>query len=80
MTRERLFQFRKMPFDLNCAETMLQKLIHKVVAGLQWDTYLILLDDSITIKNTFNDMIQTSITVFDKLLEYGFKLKSKNCT
>lgn len=44
---------------------MLQKLIHKVVAGLQWDTYLILLDDSITIKNTFNDMIQTSITVFD---------------
>jgi hypothetical protein len=54
--------------------------MEKIMTGLQWDIYLIYLDDIIMVGKTFENMIRNLTMVFDRLLEAGLKLKDKKCT
>ena len=48
--------------------------------GLQRHVCLIYLDDIIVYGSTFETMIKNLVTVFDKLVEAGLKLKVRKCT
>lgn len=78
-TGKGLFQFRKMPFGLACAPATFERLMERVMIGLQWDICLIYLYDIIVVAETFEQMIARLKLVFDRLKQAGLKLKPKKC-
>ncbi|CAC5368541.1 unnamed protein product [Mytilus coruscus] len=77
-TRRGLFQFRKMPFRLACAPATFERLMERVMAGLQWNIFLVYLDDIIVVGRNFEEMLTNLRQVFDRLIDAGLKLKPKS--
>ena len=78
--RKALFDLTVMPFGLCNAPVTFERLMESVLAGLHWQIYLIYLYDVIVIGKNFKDMIKDLSHIFDRLLEAGLKLKSRNAT
>ncbi len=76
-TPDGLFEFTKMPFGLCNAPATFQRLI---LAGLQWTSCLVYLDDVIIVAKTFEEHLHNLRTVFDRLREAGLKLKPTKCS
>ena len=68
-----------MPFGLKGAPATFERLMERVLAGLQWDICLIYLDDVIVLGRLFEDMVINLKTVYDRLLAAGLTLKAKKC-
>lgn len=79
-SRKDLFKFRLMPFGLCSAPATFQRLMEKVMFGVQWQICLVYLDDVIVAGKAFEDMIKNLQVVFDRLKMAGLKLKPKKCT
>ena len=75
---EGLFEFKVMPFGLCNAPATFQRLMDLVLAGLQWSTCLVYLDDIIIIGRTFEDHLQ-QIKAVERLKEAGLKLQPPKC-
>ncbi|CAC5402085.1 Transposon Ty3-I Gag-Pol polyprotein,Transposon Ty3-G Gag-Pol polyprotein [Mytilus coruscus] len=56
-TRRGLFQFRVMPFGLCCAAQTFERLMETILAGLQWETCLVYIDDIIVFGKTLDGML-----------------------
>jgi len=54
--QEGLFEFNVMPFGLCNAPATFQRLMNAVLAGLQWTSYLIYIDDIIVVRSTFDHL------------------------
>ena len=54
-TQEGLFEFNVMPFGLCNAPATFQRLMNSILAGLQWTTCLIYIDDIIVVGRTFDE-------------------------
>lgn len=78
-TRKGLIQFRVIPFELCSAPATFQRLMETVLAGVQWQIYLLYLDDGIVVGRTFEDMLTNLRTVFNRLKGAGLKLKPTKC-
>ena len=78
-TTEGLFDFNVMPFGLCNAPATFQRLMDMVLAGLQWSSCLVYLDDIIVIGKTFEDHLINLREVFKHLKEAGLKLKPDKC-
>ena len=78
-THEGLFEFRIMPFGLCNAPATFQRLMDAVLAGLQWSTCLVYIDDIVIPGKTFQVHLAHLRAVFDRLKEAGLKLKPKKC-
>lgn len=68
-----------MPFGLCNAPATFQCLMDLVLAGLQWSSCLVYLDDVIVTGKTFTEHLQHLETVFDRLREAKLKLKPSKC-
>ena len=79
-TRRGLFQFRVMPFGLACAPATFERLMERVLTGLQWQICLVYLDDVIVVGKSFEEMVTNLRQVFDRLKAAGLKLKPKKCS
>ena len=75
-----LYEFNVMPFGLCNAPATFERLMERVLSGLQWDICLVYLDDIIIFSKTFDDHLQRVGTVFSRLKGAGLKLKPKKCT
>ena len=53
-----LFEFRVMPFGLTGAPSTFQRLMESVLAGLQWSTCLVYLDDIIIFCTSFEEHLE----------------------
>ena len=51
-----------------------------VLAGLQWQSCLVYLDDVIILGRSFSEHLNNLRAVFDRLREAGLKLKTSKCT
>ena len=78
-TPEGLFEFNVMPFGLCNAPATFQRLMDLVLAGLQWSSCLVYLDDVIVTGKTFSEHLLRLKEVFDRLREAKLKLKPSKC-
>ena len=68
-----------MTFGLCNASAIFQRLSERTLAGLQWYTAVLYLDDLIVFSKTFDWHIDNLSKVFARLTEAGLKLKAKKC-
>ena len=75
-----LYQFKVMPFGLTNAPATFQRLMERILTGLQWQTCLVYIDDIIIFSKTFDEHITHLAEVFTRLKSAGLKLKPKKCS
>lgn len=78
-TRKGLFEWNVMPFGLCNAPATFQRLMDRVLVGLQWEMCLVYLDDIIVLGRDVAQMLQRLDKVFTRLREANLKLKPSKC-
>ncbi|XP_061754270.1 uncharacterized protein LOC133551511 isoform X2 [Nerophis ophidion] len=78
-TKNGLFEWNVMPFGLYNAPATFQRLMDRVLAGMQWETCLVYLDDVIFLGNNVPQMLQRLGQVFSRLQKAKLKLKPSKC-
>lgn len=79
VVRGGLYKWKVMPFGLCNAPATFERLMEKVMAGLQWDILLIYLDDVIVFGRTVDEQIVRLRTTLARLREANLKLKPSKC-
>lgn len=79
ITHHGLFEFCRMPFGLCNAPATFQRLMQTVLAGLEWHSCFIYLDDILIASKTFEEHLSHLRLVFDRLRKAGLTLKPKKC-
>jgi hypothetical protein len=77
--RYRLYEWITMPFGLCNAPGTFERLMERVLRGLQWETLLIYLDDVIIYSKTSEEQITRLESVFERLRVAKLQLKPKKC-
>ena len=77
VSRKGLFEFTVLPFGLCNAPATFERLLEKVLTGLNWKICLIYLDDIIVTGKTFKDMIKNLDDVLTKLRRGWIKTKAE---
>ena len=72
-----LFEFTTMPFGLSNAPATFQRVMELALAGLQWKTCLVYLDDVLVFSRDFDTHISRLSEVLDRICEARLKLKPK---
>jgi len=75
-----LYEFNVMPFGLTGAPSVFQRLMECVLKGLQFEIYLIYLDDVVIFSSTFDEHLVRLELVLKRFRENGLKLKPSKCT
>ena len=78
-TPEGQYEFKVMPFGLCNAPATFQRLMDMVLAGLQWTSCLVYLDDVIVPGKTFSEHLNFLRDVFGRIREAGLKLQPTKC-
>ncbi|MCG8046377.1 MAG: RNase H-like domain-containing protein, partial [Candidatus Thiodiazotropha endolucinida] len=73
------FEMTRMPFGLNSAASTFQRTMELALAGLQWLTCLIYIDDIIVFGRNFEEHILRVEQIFERLKQAGLKLKPEKC-
>ena len=79
ITRYGHFEMVSMPMGLSNAPQAFTRLMELALAGLQWNTCVIYLDDVIVFGKTIEEHLSRLDEVLDRFREHGLKLKSKKC-
>ena len=78
-----LFEFRVMPFGLTNAPGVFQRLMQRVLSGLNKPDgprfVSVYLDDILVFSNSLGDHLKHLKTVIEKLVDVGLKLKPAKC-
>ena len=69
-----------MPFGLCNGPATFQRLMNLLLAGIQWTSCLVYLDDIIVLGRTFQNHLQHLSQVFQKLRDTNLKLKVQRCS
>ena len=78
-TRYGLYQWRVMPFGLCNAPSTFERLMERVLAGLQWKVALLCLDDVIVFSATVEQQMERLRLIFDRIRSAHLQLKPKKC-
>ena len=78
-TPEGLYEFNVMPFGLCNAPATFQQLINSVLAGLQWTSCLVYIDDIIVVGSSFDQHLSNLQQVLERLKQAGLKIHPTKC-
>ena len=78
-TFDGLYEFNVMPFGLCNAPATFQRLMDCVLAGLQWTSCLVYIDDIVIPGKTFDDHLINLHSVLIRLREANLKLQPPKC-
>jgi transposase InsO family protein/predicted aspartyl protease len=79
ITRKGLFQFCVLPFGLCNAVSLFQRLQDKILAGLNWFSCLVYLDDIAVFATTFEQHIERLRAVMERIRDAGLKFNPDKC-
>ena len=79
VTRDGLFQFKRMPFGLCNAPASFQRLMDRVLGRLKWQYCLVYLDDVLVYSRTFDDHLVRLEAVLSAIANAGLTLNPKKC-
>ena len=79
VTRKGLYEFTVMPFGLCNAPATFQRLMEKVLSGLQWEVAVLYIDDIIVHGRSFEEHIERLREVLKRLQAANLTLKTKKC-
>lgn len=79
VTRGGLYQFRVMPFGLTNAPATFQRLMDRVLLGLNWRACVVYLDDIIVFGRTIEEHNTNLALVLEKIGQANLKLKPDKC-
>ena len=79
-SRKGLYEWNVMPFGLCNAPATFQRLMDRVLTGLQWQICLVYLDDIIVISHSVSQMLDRLREIFERLKSAGLKLKPSNAS
>jgi len=79
VTRGGLWKWKVLPFGLTSAPASFERLMERVLSGLQWKTLLLYLDDVIVFASDFDSHIERLREVFKRFRYAGLKLKPSKC-
>lgn len=74
-----LYEFTVMPFGLSNSFATFERLMEIVLCGLQWEKFLVYLDDVIVFGKTFQETLTNLRSVFERFKKPKLKLKPKKC-
>ena len=69
-----------MPFGLCNAPATFQRLMQVVLAGLEWSSCFVYIDDILVASKTFEEHLSHLKEVFSRLRKAGLRLKPKKCS
>ena len=78
-THRGLYEFTRMSFGLCNAPATFQRLMQRVLAGLEWDSCFVYLDDILIASSTFEEHLRHLREVFERLRQAHLRLKPKKC-
>ena len=78
-TSSGLYRFKVMPFGLVNAPATFERLMERVLAGLQWETCMVYLDDVLHFANTFETHLEHLNEVLHRLIKAGLKVSPRKC-
>ena len=78
-THHGLFEFTRMPFGLCNAPATFQRVMQAVLAGLEWNSCFVYLDDILIASRTLEEHLRHIKEVFGRLRDAGLRLKPKKC-
>ena len=79
ITKYGLFQFRRLAMGLCNAPATFQRAMSQVLAGLNWKTAIIYLDDLIVVGKSFRSHLNNLKDVFDRLRRFNLKVSPRKC-
>ena len=79
-TPEGLYKFNVMPLGLCNGPATFQRLMNLLLAGIQWSSCLVYLDDIIVMGKTFQDHLRYLSQVFQRLIDAKLKFKVQKCS
>jgi transposase InsO family protein len=79
VTRGGLWKWKVLPFGLTSAPATFERLMERVLSGLQWQTLLLYLDDVIVFSQTFSQHMERLGEVLKRFRMAGLKLKPSKC-
>merc|ERR1711893_124538 len=68
-----------MPFGLSNAPSTFERLMERVLSGLQWQICLVYLDDVIVFSRGATQHVSRLEGVLDRIISAGLRLKPKKC-
>lgn len=74
-----LYEFVRMPFGLCNAPATFQRLMQKVLVGLEWKSCFVYLDDILIASSSLGEHLQHLREVFARLRSANLRLKPKKC-
>ena len=74
-----LFEFTRIPFGLCNVPATFQRIMHRVLSGLEGKSSFVYIDDILVASKTFDEHLQHLREVFNKLREACLRLKPKKC-
>ena len=74
-----LYEFTRMPFGLCNTPATFQRLMQRVLAGLEWDSCFVYIDDVLVVASTFEEHLERLREVFERLRHASLRLKPKKC-
>ena len=78
-TKMGLFHFNVLPFGLSNSPACFERLMEKVLKGLQWEECLLFVDDTIVPSKTFEEGIERLEHVLQRFSQANLKLKPTKC-
>ena len=77
-THRGVYEYQRLPFGIKSAPGIFQAIMNKMLAGLPFATAY--LDDIVVVSRSQNDHRRHLHAVFDRINEYGFRVRREKCS
>ena len=79
-TGRKLYEFQVLPFGMTNSPATFSRLMEHVLQDLQWEICLIYIDDILVYARTYDELLERTQLIFNRLRHANLKLKPAKCS